>query len=231
MHWDGTSLTIDIDEIAVPHLDRLRGNVRVRPTAITSVELPLHGDGSHVWRPLAPVAEIEVEMDRSGWRWRGHGYLDANFGTRPLEADFRTWTWARFPTSYGAACLYDGARRDGSTLSAAIRFDYQGCAEPFEPPPSAQLTRSLWWLSRTTRADAGARPVQVKAMLDAPFYCRSAIRTTLEGETTVGVHEALDLDRFAQPWLKPMLALRVPRRAHWTFNEIRSQDSSAKARS
>jgi carotenoid 1,2-hydratase len=32
-----------------------------------------------------------------------------------------------------------------------------------------------------------------------------------------GVHEALDLDRFASPFLKPMLAVRVPRRAGWTF--------------
>ena len=35
-------------------------------------------------------------------------------------------------------------------------------------------------------------------MLDAPFYCRSAIRTTIDGETSVGVHEALDLDRFRE---------------------------------
>ena len=52
-------------------------------------------------------------------------------------------------------------------------------------------------------------------MLDAPFYCRSAVRTTVLGETAVGVHEALDLDRFASPWLKPMLALKVPRRRRW----------------
>ena len=47
---------------------------------------------------------------------------------------------------------------------------------------------------------------------------RSMIRTTLDGETSVGVHEALDLDRFRQPWLKPMLALRVPRRRRWDFD-------------
>jgi carotenoid 1,2-hydratase len=29
------------------------------------------------------------------------------------------------------------------------------------------------------------------------------------------MHEALDLDRFRWPWLMPMLALRVPRRARW----------------
>jgi carotenoid 1,2-hydratase len=219
MHWDGTSLTIDIDEMAVPHLDRVRGTIRVHPLAITPVELPLHPDGSHVWRPLAPVAEIEVALNRPGWRWRGHGYIDANFGIRALEADFRTWTWARLPTRDGEVCLYDAARRDGSTLSAAVRFDTQGHAEPFEPPPPARFGRSLWALPRMMRADAGTTPVQVKAMLDAPFYCRSAIRTTLGGETAVGVHEALDLDRFASPWLKPILAMRVPRRARWKFSQ------------
>jgi carotenoid 1,2-hydratase len=218
MHWDGTALTIHIDERSVPHLDRLKGTIRVHPAAITGVELPLHPNGAHVWRPFAPVADIEVNLDRPGWRWSGHGYLDANFGTRALEADFRTWTWARLPSRDGAVCLYDAARRDGSTLAAAVRFDGKGAADPFEPPPLARLPRSRWALARVTRADPGSLPAQVKAMLDAPFYCRSAIRTTLEGETTVGVHEALDLDRFAKPWLKPMLAVKVPRRARWEFD-------------
>jgi carotenoid 1,2-hydratase len=31
------------------------------------------------------------------------------------------------------------------------------------------------------------------------------------------VHEALDLNRFANPLLKPMLAVRVPRRRDWSF--------------
>jgi carotenoid 1,2-hydratase len=109
-------------------------------------------------------------------------------------------------------------RRDGSTLSAAIRFDAQGQATAFEAPPLAPLRRSRWALPRTTRADPDTTPVQVKPMLDAPFYCRSAIRTIIDGETSVGVHEALDLDRFAKPWLKPLLALRVPRRARWNFD-------------
>ena len=56
-------------------------------------------------------------------------------------------------------------------------------------------------------------------MLDAPFYSRSMVETVLDGETTVGVHEALDLNRFRSPWLKPMIALRVPRRRNWEFGD------------
>ena len=55
-------------------------------------------------------------------------------------------------------------------------------------------------------------------MLDAPFYTRSAVETRLNGENTIGVHEALDLTRFRAPWLKPMLAVRVPRRKNWSFS-------------
>ena len=54
-------------------------------------------------------------------------------------------------------------------------------------------------------------------MLDAPFYSRAAVETTIDGEDCTGVHEALDLRRFRSPLLKPMLAMRVPRRARWGF--------------
>ena len=48
-------------------------------------------------------------------------------------------------------------------------------------------------------------------MLDAPFYNRSAIRTRVLGEESVGVHEALDLDRFRNPVILSMLMARMPR--------------------
>ena len=79
------------------------------------------------------------------------------------------------------------------------------------------MRRSLWAVARDTRADPGYQPRQVQSMLDAPFYSRSAVRTRINGEETVGVHEALDLTRFRSPLLKPMLAVRVPRRKGWRF--------------
>jgi carotenoid 1,2-hydratase len=71
-------------------------------------------------------------------------------------------------------------------------------------------------MRRETRADPGYRPRQALAMLDAPFYARSMVTTRIGGVETTGVHEALDLRRYRQAWLKPMIALRVPRRAGWT---------------
>lgn len=217
MHWAGSALVIDIDEATLPHPGRLQGQVILTPEAVTSVELPLAPDGSHIWRPFAPVARISVSLNQSGWNWQGHGYFDANFGTAPLEDDFRYWTWGRFPTRTGATCFYDAIRRDGSELAVGVSFDHQGRATPVAPPPKARLSRSLWAVKRETRADTGYQPHQIKPMLDAPFYTRSVVRTRLNGEITDGVHEALDLTRFASPLLKPLLALKVPRRSRWTF--------------
>ncbi len=217
LHWDGARLTIDLDEISTPHAQRLRGSITVTPSAITSVEVPLTDDGAHVWRPFAPVAGIEVDIDRPGWSWSGHGYIDANFGTRALEADFDYWTWGRFPTPGGAVAFYDAVRRDGSELSVALRFGTDGTCERVEPPPMQSFRRSNWLVKRRTRCDAGHAPRQVKAMLDAPFYNRCAVETVIDGARSVGVYEALDLKRFRGPWLMPMLAVRVPRRAGWRF--------------
>ena len=218
MRWEKDALIIDVNEVsAPPFLTRIRGQITVTPAALTSVELPLTTDGAHVWRPFAPRARISVDIDRPGWQWDGEGYFDANFGTRALEEDFAYWTWGRFPTGEGATCFYDAERLDGSALAAAFSFGRDGTASAADLPPKARMRRSLWAVKRETRADEGYEPRQVQNMLDAPFYSRSAVRTRLGGVETVGVHEALDLVRFRSPWLKPMLAVRVPRRSGWSF--------------
>ena len=219
MRWEDNNLIIDIDEISSPPLiSRIRGQIRITPSAITDVELPLTEDGAHIWRPFAPKSRISVDIDRKGWQWDGEGYFDANFGTRALEQDFSYWTWGRFPTGDGATCFYDATRRDGSKLAAGFAFDAGGNARPIALPEKASIRRSLWAVKRETRADTGYRPKQMLNMLDAPFYSRSAIRTQLDGTETTGVHEALDLRRFRSPLLKPMLAVRVPRRSGWSWS-------------
>ena len=215
MRWEGDRLVITVNEISGPPvIGRVAGTITVTPSAVTDRELLLTDDGAHVWRPFAPVSRIEVDLGARG-QWSGHGYFDANFGTRALEADFDYWTWGRYPTAKGASCFYDATRRDGSELEAGFVFGADGGATEVTPPPKRPMRRSLWAVRRETRGDAGSVPRQVKAMLDAPFYCRSAVETVIDGETTTGVHEALDLNRFRGPWLMPMLAVRVPRRAGW----------------
>ncbi|NNE87971.1 MAG: carotenoid 1,2-hydratase [Silicimonas sp.] len=218
MHWTGSKLVISINEISSPPLiNRIKGTITVTPAAITGVELPLTQDDAHIWRPFAPISTISVDIDRSGWQWEGHGYFDANFGTRALEQDFSYWSWGRFPSKDGALSFYDAERRDGTQLDAAIGFDAEGNARHVDAPARAPFKRSAWTVRRETRTDPGTKARQIKPMLDAPFYCRSVVETTIDGAHLTGVHEALDLNRFASPLIKPLLAVRVPRRAQWRF--------------
>ncbi len=217
VRWTGTELIIDINEVAaLPLVDRVRGRVTIRPSAVTDIEVALTPDNHHLWRPFAPTARIEVDLNR-GVSWSGHGYFDANFGTRALEADFSAWTWGRFPVSDGAICLYDARRRDGSDLSLAMHIATNGTPTVVLAPPLTRLPRTPFLLARETRADAGYRPRQTMRLFEAPFYNRSLVRTQLFGEETVGMHEALDLARFRNPLMKPLLAVRVPRRRGWNF--------------
>ncbi|MFZ5963588.1 carotenoid 1,2-hydratase [Thalassococcus sp. BH17M4-6] len=218
LHWDGQTLVIDINEVSAPPvISRVRGQIRLTPSAVTDRELLLTPDGAHVWRPFAPVSDISVALEAPGWQWDGHGYFDANFGTRALEEDFSYWTWGRFPSLGGSTCFYDAQRLDGSSLAHGFHFAPDGAAHAIPLPDRHQFRRSLWAIRRDTRGDPGAQPRQVMNMLDAPFYSRSLVETTLGGEKTVGVHEALDLRRFRSALLKPMLAVRVPRRRNWRF--------------
>ncbi|MCL3883091.1 carotenoid 1,2-hydratase [Marivita sp. GX14005] len=218
MRWDGARLIIDLNEISgLPRVARLRGRVTVTPSALTSVELPLTADGAHVWRPFAPICRIDVDLDAPERAWSGHGYFDANFGTRPLERDFRFWTWGRFPARDGALCVYDAHLRGGASAERAFHFNPNGSAEETAAPPRTRFGHSGWRLPLEMRADAGHAPRIVTSMLDAPFYARSVVETRLGGETVTGMHEALDLDRYASALIKPMLAMRVPRRKRWRF--------------
>jgi carotenoid 1,2-hydratase len=203
---------------ALPLLGRVRGRVTLRPSAVTDVEVALTPDNRHLWRPFAPTARIEVDLNR-GVSWAGHGYFDANFGTRALETDFRTWTWGRFPVTDGAICLYDARRRDGTDLSLALHIAADGSSRVVQAPPLTRLPRTPFLLARQTRADPGTTPRQVMRLFEAPFYNRSLVRTRLMGQDSTGMHEALDLDRFRLSLMKPMLAVRVPRRRGWTFRD------------
>ena len=216
MSWQNGTLVIDVNEISsLPLVSRVKGQIRLTPAAVTSVEATLTPSGSHIWRPFAPSATIEVDLTQ-GHRWSGHGYFDANFGTAALEADFKRWTWGRYPRAHGGTtCFYDGIRADGSRLELGIDISATGAVNEITPPPLTALTRTLWALRRDTRCDPGATPRQTMAMLDAPFYSRSVVQTQLQGEVVKGVHEALDLTRFRSPIVKGMLAVRVPRRVRW----------------
>ncbi|MGX7706935.1 carotenoid 1,2-hydratase [Methylobacterium sp. Gmos1] len=210
MEWDGTMLTIRVEEVTSPLPSRISGTIRVRPSGITPGPFTLDAEGRHRWWPLAPSSRIEVALDRPSLRWNGHAYFDTNDGDVSLEESFRGWTWSRSTLSRGAAILYDVERRDGSRQDLSLRFDPDGTPRPIEPPVPAALPPTLWRLPRATRSDDG-RAAVLRRFEDAPFYSRSLLSARICGEAVQPVHEALDLDRFANPLVRLMLPFRMPR--------------------
>ncbi|MFH6784757.1 MULTISPECIES: carotenoid 1,2-hydratase [Methylobacterium] len=210
MHWDGTVLTIRVDEVTTPLPSRLSGTIRVRPSGITPGPFTLDAEGRHRWWPLAPSSRIEVALDRPSLRWSGHAYFDTNDGDVALEDSFRSWTWSRSTLKRGAAILYDVLRRDGSRQDLSLRFDPDGTPQPIEPPVPAALPPTLWRLRRATRSDDG-QAAMLRRFEDAPFYSRSLLSARICGEAVQPVHEALDLDRFGNPLVQAMLPFRMPR--------------------
>jgi len=212
LRWEGGELIVDIDERAVPHLSPIRGRVRLIPTAMNARAFALDAGGRHFWLPIAPAARVEVAMDSPAQNWSGAGYLDMNWGAAPIERDFARWDWSRAALGRGrSAILYDAARRDGSDLSLALRFDAQGRLDEVAPPPRADLPRTLWRVPRRVQTDDPATLREVRRLEDAPFYARAELRTRLFGEDGHAVHETLDADRFAARWVKLLLPWRMPR--------------------
>jgi carotenoid 1,2-hydratase len=209
--WNGQELSISIAEVTVPFPSALRGRIRVFPTALADRTFSLDLFGHHRWQPIAPSARVEVELASPALRWSGTGYVDSNDGVQPLEAAFSGWTWSRASLGGETAVLYDVQRRDGEPLSLALRFDRQGHAHDFQPPPTARLPATKWRINRTTRADAGSAATIIRTLEDAPFYARSAISTHLFGKPATAVHEALSLDRFGARWVQTLLPFRMPR--------------------
>ncbi|GBU17605.1 MULTISPECIES: carotenoid 1,2-hydratase [Methylobacterium] len=211
LDWDGTTLTIRLDEVAAPIPTRVRGTVRLRPPGFTPGMHRLDAQGLHRWWPMAPSAPVEVALSHPGVSWRGTAYFDTNHGDTALEAAFSDWTWCRASLRDGAAILYDVRRRDGTRQALTLCFAGDGTPLEIEAPLHAPLPPTrLWRMPRHTRSDDGRAQV-VRTFEDTPFYARSLLASTLRGEPVRPVHESLSLARFANPLVRLMLPFRMPR--------------------
>lgn len=195
-----------------PRPAHLHGRVRVTPQVHNSYALTLDPAGRHRWCALAPCARVEVAMAKPRVHWQGSGYLDTNSGDEPLEDGFSGWHWSRASDAGGTTVLYDLTPRQGPAYRTALRFDRQGAVCQQDTPEPASLPGTRWGIRRRTPADAPEHARVIETLEDTPFYARSLVATQVDGQPLEAVHESLDLDRFARPWVQMLLPFRMPRR-------------------
>ncbi|MEL6547969.1 MAG: hypothetical protein AAFQ82_25310, partial [Myxococcota bacterium] len=143
----------------------------------------------------------------------GHGYLDSNWGSEPLQEGFTHWNWSRTGDERETYIHYDCHCPDGSSPSLALRFDALGRAEKIDAAPLHGLAPTGWRIARESRGPTTV----LNTLEDTPFYARSLIETQVGDVRRRGVHESLSLRRFAHPVVRLMLPFRMPRirgRAH-----------------
>ena len=217
LRWIDDGMTIDIDEVCAPIPRRIRGRIRLLPSALGDRSFTLDASGRHRWTPFAPCARIDVRLEEPALRWSGIAYFDSNSGAEPLEDAFQHWTWSRASVPGGTVVLYDIQARCGAPTAdvparaLALHFGPDASARAIEPPPEVRLPTTGWRVARRTRADPGYRARVIRTLEDAPFYSRSLLDTRLLGSDAPAIHESLDLDRFRARWVQCLLPFRMPR--------------------
>jgi carotenoid 1,2-hydratase len=212
MSFDGTTLTVRLEERSSPFFRRLSGVVRVRPRALVSAPIDLDAHGRHRWSPITVHAPIEVELSEPALRFTGHAYVDQNWGSEPLEHGFKSWTWARATGADESVIGYVAERRDGSQARRLRVVDASGAGREADAVDPVAQGRGLWGVERRGFADRGAPLTHVRALEDTPFYLRDVSEGVLLGKPRTLVSETLDLDRFAAPWVQFLLPFRMKRR-------------------
>ena len=212
VHWNGSALTVEIDEWASPWPRRVRGTLRIFPEALSRHVSALDAHGAHRWAPIAPCARAELHLSEPALRWSGVAYLDSNEGDEPVTVPFSHWHWQRASLPHGAtAVVYDVVRKDSpAPATIAMRFDANGSERAIATaPPGKDLPRTSWGIRRRARSE-GAVVVR-QSLENTPFYARSLLELGWMGQRVPAVHETLSIPRLEAPWVRMLLPARMPR--------------------
>ncbi len=221
LRYDEMGLVVTFDEVFLPWPGqrwvpkRMRGEILLTPDFLGEQAFQLDKGGAHLWQPVAPSGRVKLTCDTlPGGGWSGEGYHDMNWGSRPLEEDFKGWDWARGKTADGrTVVVYDSVLASGENPRFGLRYDRQGAVSLFDPPVRRALKRGFWGVGGGIACDETASPRLRDIYEDTPFYRRSLVETRISGDPVSMMHETLDCRRLAMPLVRLMLPFRMPRRA------------------
>jgi carotenoid 1,2-hydratase len=163
----------------------------------------------HRWQPLCTVAQVSVSLTAPKLVFRGQAYFDSNEGDAPIEDAFQSWQWSRGIGASGESVVqYDCVFRDGGRSERTFRVQGGETTEIASPQTQAvHLRRTLFAMPRIARLEAES--TDLRTLLDAPFYARSAFESSIGGAKATFVHEAVDMDRFVHPLVQRALPYRM----------------------
>ncbi len=204
-------IRIEVDERGAPIPRKVKGEIILSPSAIARTAYPIDRAGDHLWRPIAPSAGVSVKMSAPDLSWEGTGYLDMNWGMRPLENTFAHWDWMRVDLGEGrSAVFYDTEELAGGGRQLALLCESDGSAAPMAAPARHRLPRTFWRVARQGWSD-GKGPTVRRTLEDTPFYVRTELDVDILGARRTAIQETLSLRRFRSTVVQLMLPFRMPR--------------------
>jgi carotenoid 1,2-hydratase len=217
IEWDGTTLTVSVEEVTCPWPSRLRGTIRLRPDGLARHTVELDAEGRHRWRPLAPSAHVELDFTEPGLRWKGH---DIRLCSDGFEAGRQLAPSRAVPRRGGGTSLvatpscWRLTRHGAKMMFAPLR--QRGVAhEPIRRRASPCRTQAGESHERRAPTPEWHRRPGPQRTLENTRFTHAAAADSWKGETVQAMHESLSLNRFRTAWVRTLLPFRMPRRARW----------------
>jgi carotenoid 1,2-hydratase len=182
----------------------------------------------HTWNPLAPACQVSGHLElhgatRGAEAFEGRGYVDHNYGSRPLTEGIRRWHWGRAHFDDVAAVFYHTEVEHGGGETVLALVEPGGARALDDAAFVAEAWRRRPLCPRFPThlvVDAGTRlECRVRHILDwGPFYMRflSDMRLARDGDVreAVGIAEYLDPRGLRARWLRPLVKTRIRRVAN-----------------
>ncbi len=226
------SIELSLDAPILFGGSRLTGDLSFAPRGLLARDaLSTDGHDDHVWNPIAPSCAVTGTLqlfDRKGepsWscELRGEGYLDHNYGVRPLTEGIARWHWGRAHLGDETVVFYSTDPSSGPSESFLLLHSADGSIRA--PEPVAFDARG--WRRRPlcprfpteteTTADGARITTSVRHVLDwGPFYMRflADFAVDLDGRRLErpGIVEYLDPRGLRKRWLRPLIKTRIRKR-------------------
>lgn len=208
---------------------RLVGELDVRPrTSALPIDFgPGAGAADHVWNPLAPDCGVRGSFAIEGARgadrggaFHGRGYLDHNYGRRPLTEGITRWHWGRAHFDETTVVYYHTEPAAGPAETLLATVDGAGASRVV---PEARFEASAWRrrilcprfpTSVRTAGEDVAFEGTVRSIVDwGPFYMRflGDATATIAGRTLHGtaISEYFDPRGLRARALRPLVKTRI----------------------